>query len=421
MDLINYSKSRFLEVQADLLQFLDSLDLKVLDFIPVSAFYGENILNQTGTMSWYSGKTLIEVLDSIEKNLDLEKQPLRFPIQDVYKFDNRRIIAGRIESGTLSVGDTIQIFPEGRKTVVESFAYWQKSDQKQKALPGESVGITVRDEFFNNRGEVITHPSTAPIVANAFLANVFWMGKTPLIKNKRYKIKLATQEVYGEVVKIEKVLDASTLEQFEDAEQVKINDVAEVVFSTEQAIVLDAFKDFSVTGRFVIVDDYNVSGGGTVAEKRSVTETELKGINITNHEKVLALHSFDEYLVYQGGHIESETRQTLYSLGDKVPLKGATYQYPDNFDILAVSERIVISVRDGHFKAFLPLEEFEFYGLPIINSDGFAITIANQSDFQQFLDEYQYLDGKNKANFYNKWLSFEKYHQLYFSDNYYMI
>ena len=81
----------------------------------------------------------------------------------------------------------------------------------------------------------------------------------------------------------------------------------------------------------------------------------------------------------------------------------------------------MISVRDGHFKAFLPLELFEFYGLPIINSDGFAITIANQLDFQQFLDEYQYLDGKNKANFYNKWLSFEKYHQLYFSDNYYMI
>lgn len=421
MDLINYSKSRFQEVQTDLLQFLDSLNLKVLDFIPVSAFYGENILNQTGVMSWYSGKTLIEVLDSIEKNPDIAKQPLRFPIQDVYKFDNRRIIAGRIESGTISVGDTIQIFPEGRKTVVESFAYWQESDKKQKALPGESVGITVRDEFFNNRGELITHPATPPIVANAFLANVFWMGKTPLIKNKRYKIKLATQEVYGEVVKIEKVLDASTLEQFEDAEQVKINDVAEVVFSTEQAIVLDAFKDFSVTGRFVIVDGYDVSGGGTVAEKRSVTETELKGINITNHEKVLALHSFDEYLVYQGGQIESETRQTLYYLGDEVPLKGETYQYPDNFDILAVSEKTVISVRDGHFKAFLPLELFEFYGLPIINSDGFAITIANQLDFQQFLDEYQYLDGKNKANFYNKWLSFEKYHQLYFSDNYYMI
>ncbi|MCH4168953.1 MAG: GTP-binding protein [Streptococcaceae bacterium] len=421
MDLINYSKSRFQEVQTDLLQFLDSLNLKVLDFIPVSAFYGENILNQTGVMSWYSGKTLIEVLDSIEKNPDIAKQPLRFPIQDVYKFDNRRIIAGRIESGTISVGDTIQIFPEGRKTVVESFAYWQESDKKQKALPGESVGITVRDEFFNNRGELITHPATPPIVANAFLANVFWMGKTPLIKNKRYKIKLATQEVYGEVVKIEKVLDASTLEQFEDAEQVKINDVAEVVFSTEQAIVLDAFKDFSVTGRFVIVDGYDVSGGGTVAEKRSVTETELKGINITNHEKVLALHSFDEYLVYQGGQIESETRQTLYYLGDEVPLKGESYQYPDNFDILAVSEKTVISVRDGHFKAFLPLELFEFYGLPIINSDGFAITIANQLDFQQFLDEYQYLDGKNKANFYNKWLSFEKYHQLYFSDNYYMI
>ncbi|MBS7576401.1 MULTISPECIES: GTP-binding protein [unclassified Enterococcus] len=421
MDLTGYSKNRFKQVQLDLQQFIKSLDFEILDYIPISAFYGENILKQTGVMPWYTGKTLIELLDSIEKDADIANQPLRLPIQDVYKFDDRRIISGRVESGTLSVGDTIQIFPEGRTTVVEGFAYWQKKDQKQRALPGESIGITVKDEFFNNRGEIITKTDTAPIVANAFSANIFWMGKAPLIKNKRYKLKLATQEIYGEVVRIENVLDASTLEQFENANQVKINDVAEVVFATEQAIVFDAFKDFSITGRFVIIDGYDVSGGGTVAEQRILGEAALKGINITNNEKLLALHAFDEYFIYQGGKIESEAQQKLYHLGEQITLKGATYHYPANFDILVINEKTVVSVRNGHFDAFLPLEVFEFSKFPLISSDGFAIEITSQSDFLQFLDEYQYLEGKNKAHFYNKWLSFEKYRQLYFSDNYYLI
>jgi sulfate adenylyltransferase large subunit len=421
MDLIDYDQARFETVKADLTDFLDSLGLLPLDHIPISAFYGENILEQTGAMPWYQGKTLLNVLDNIEKEVGLAAKPLRFPIQDVYKFDDRRIIAGRIESGTLKVGDKITIWPEGRQTSVVSFAYWQKQDEIIQALPKQSIGVTVSDEFFNHRGEIITLADEQPLVSNALLANVFWMGKTPLVKNKRYKLKLATQEVFAEVAKVEKVLDAATLEQFENAEQVKLNDVAEVVFKLEQTIAFDAFADFDVTGRFVIIDGYDVSGGGTIAESREIVAEELTGTNVTDGKKVFNLRAFDEKLISQGGNIRTETAQGLYHVGETAPLISQTYHYPSDLDILLLSERLIIVIRNGVFADFIKLEHYVPSSVALINSDGFEIALTSQAEFEQFVTDFQYLDGKNKAKCFNRWLKFDTYHHLLFSEDYDMI
>ncbi len=421
MDLTDYSEERFETVKANLTSFLDSLGLIPLDYIPISAFYGENILEQTGVMPWYQGRTLIDILDNIEKEVGLASKALRFPIQDVYKFDNRRIIAGRIESGTLNANAEIAIWPEGRKTTVENFAYWQERDNISQAFPGQSIGVTVSDEFFNNRGEIITLANDKPLISNAFLANVFWMGKTPLIKNKRYKIKLATQEIYAEVSKIEKVLDASSLEQFENTDSVNLNDVAEVVFKLEQTIAFDAFADFDVTGRFVVIDGYDVSGGGTIAESREVSAESLTGTNVTNDKKVLNLRAFDEYSISQGGNIKTENTQTLYYLGDEAPLDGQSYHYPADLDIVLLSERLIVTIRAGIFADFVTLDDYTLSAATLINGDGFAIAVDSQASFGQFVNDFQYLDGKNKAKFFNKWLKFDTYHHLLFSDNYYMI
>ncbi|GFH39925.1 sulfate adenylyltransferase subunit 1 [Lactococcus insecticola] len=426
MDLVDYEQARFEAVKADLIDFLTPLNLTVLDFVPVSAFFGENILEQTGIMPWYQGLTLIALLDSIDNDTSLSEQALRFPIQDVYKFDDRRIIAGRIESGILRKGDEIQIFPDGRKTVVESFTTWHETGEKTVAYPGESIGITVRDEFFNNRGEVITHAVTPPLVSNAFLANLFWMGKTPLVKGKRYKIKLATQEVYATVATIEKVLDASTLSQFEDAQVVNINDVAEVVFNLEKTIVFDSFKDFDVTGRFVVIDGFDVSGGGTIAEKREIAEASLTGVHFATDTKVVGVHAFDAYNIALGGNITRQASNQLYHIGDAVAISSETYQYPETFDIAVVSERLVIQIRHGQFAALTALDDYieenkTQSDYTVVNSDGFAIKLAQASDLTDFITDYQYLDGKNKATFYNKWLQFDTYRKLPFSDNYDMI
>ncbi|AFS79514.1 sulfate adenylyltransferase subunit 1 [Gottschalkia acidurici 9a] len=275
MDLVDYSEEKYEEIKRDFDRFLNTLGVYPLKYIPVSAFHGENIASKSDKMPWYEGESILEAMDIIEKEVGIEDQPLRFPIQDVYKFDHRRIIAGRIESGSLKVGDEIVILPSNKTTKVKSIEHWVEKDKKEEVSAGMSVGIIVEDEFFYKRGEIVSHKDNIPTVTDTFGGNLFWLGKDDLVKNKKYKLKLATLEIECEIAKINKVIDASTLETIENGERVKRNDVAEITITTKEPIALDEFKNIQSTGRFVIVDDLDVSGGGIIT-KGSSFEVEKK-------------------------------------------------------------------------------------------------------------------------------------------------
>ena len=254
MDFVNFSASRFSEVSTEIKNFLALIKIIPEKIIPVSGFCGDNIILQSENLKWYSGKNLIETLDEIEIEENIFT-PLMLPIQDVYKFDERRIIAGKIESGTLKVGDKIKIFPEERETFITEIAYRLEKDKKISAGVGESVGLIVADEFFNKRGEIITlaKEKIFPQISNRLRASVFWMGKNSLSVGKNYKLKLATAEVEAEVEKIIRTVDASTLAVKNSAE-LKINDVGEIIFKLKNEIAFDEFGKFQATGRFVLVD-----------------------------------------------------------------------------------------------------------------------------------------------------------------------
>ncbi|MDR1677011.1 MAG: 50S ribosome-binding GTPase, partial [Deltaproteobacteria bacterium] len=169
MDLVNYRKSTFEEIINDLKKFFSNLGIANDLSIPLSAIEGENVVRASDKLSWYNGPSLIEALDDLKKAPDQEKS-LRLPIQDVYKFDDRRILAGRIESGRVEVGDKIMISPGGKVTKVVALAAWLDRDLKDSAGYGESVGLIVEDEFFNRRGEVISLPDNPPKVVDRFKA-----------------------------------------------------------------------------------------------------------------------------------------------------------------------------------------------------------------------------------------------------------
>ncbi|OGI03494.1 MAG: adenylyl-sulfate kinase [Candidatus Melainabacteria bacterium GWF2_37_15] len=264
MDLIGYSEAVYNDIMRNFNKFLSNLNIYPIEYIPVSAFNGENITIRSDNLAWYKGVTVIEALDLIQKDPEAEDKPLRFSIQDVYKFDTRRIIAGRIEAGTLKVGDEITISPSGKTTKVKTIENWPHEHDKNYVSAGMSVGITVEDEFFNKRGEVISHNHNKPQKSNLFNANIFWMGKNPLVKGKTYKLKLTTQEVECEVFSINRVIDSSNLTAAEDFTAVNRNEVAEVTIKTREVVCFDEFAEYRGTGRFVIVEDYNVSGGGIV-------------------------------------------------------------------------------------------------------------------------------------------------------------
>ncbi len=267
MDLVGYSALRFLEVSDDIKNFLATIKITPQRIIPISGFVGDNVTEHSENLSWYAGETLIDTLDKISGVEENFSAALRLPIQDVYKFDERRIIAGRIESGKLNVGDKIKIFPEGRQTVVIEFAHWQKRDKKFSAQTGESVGVIVADEFFNRRGEIITLANDVPPkVSNRLRASVFWLGKNFLTVGKSYKLKLATAEVEATVEKIILTVDAATLQRQENSSALKLNDVGEIIFKLKDKIAFDEFGTFQATGRFVLVDGYDVAGGGIVLD-----------------------------------------------------------------------------------------------------------------------------------------------------------
>ncbi|WP_238884145.1 GTP-binding protein [Clostridium sp. YIM B02551] len=334
MDLVDYSEERFNEIQVEFNEFLNNLNIYPKKYIPISAFHGENIVKKSKKLSWYKDNAILEEMDIIEKEKGIEAKPLRFPIQDVYKFDSRRIIAGRIEAGTLKAGDEITIYPSGKTTKVKTIEFWQEKDKTDMVTAGMSVGITVEDEFFNKRGEIICHKDDPVIVSNVFNANIFWLGKQPLYANKKYKLKLATEEVEFEVLSINKVIDAATLESKKDLSTINKNDVAEVTLKTKHAISFDEFSKLQSTGRFVIIDGFDISGGGIISGVEDSLKREIKDLktnNIAIRKRLVTRKEREEKLNQKGkviwlsglpgcgkNEIAVKLEKKLFDLGKKV-------------------------------------------------------------------------------------------------------
>jgi bifunctional enzyme CysN/CysC len=268
MDLQNYSQERFEQIERDYRAFLRGINVEPKLFIPIAAKHGDNIASLSPNMPWWKGPTVLAALDEFKVTDRPDNQPLRFPIQDVYRFDERRILAGRVEAGSIKVGDKLLFSPSHKTSTVKSIERWSAPAQ-DSAQAGESIGITLTEQIFVERGAIAALETDPPYELSRFKARLFWLGHKPLAKGKNYRLKLATQEVDCEVESIEKVIDASTLETISRAHDeifVGRHEVAELTLRTKRPVAFDAHSEIVPTGRFVIVDGFEVSGGGIVAE-----------------------------------------------------------------------------------------------------------------------------------------------------------
>lgn len=265
MDLVGYSQETFEKLQRDYTNHLKTLKVTPKAFIPISAYVGDNVVMRTSQMPWYSGPTLIEILDSVDSNAGAAHKALRFPLQDVYRFDSdKRYFSGRIEAGRIKAGDEVLFLPSKKTAVVRAIERWN-APERREAEAGESIGITVEDQLFVERGEVAVHASAKPHVGKSFRANIFWMGEEHLSKGKTYQIKLTTQEIECKVKNVVRVINSSTLDEVsKDHHEVAKNEVAELELEFKKDIVFDLFSDIQETGRFVLVDNKRVMGGGIV-------------------------------------------------------------------------------------------------------------------------------------------------------------
>jgi bifunctional enzyme CysN/CysC len=267
MDLEDYAEAKFREIEAEYRQWLKTIGLTPKIFIPIAAKHGDNVASRSARMPWWSGPTVLESLDDFQVTDLPLNQPLRFPIQDIYRFDERRILAGRVESGVIRVGDRLVFTPGHKTTTVKTIERWN-APSRDEAHAGESIGITVTEQIFVERGAIASLETAPPYEVNQFKARLFWLGRAPFRKGRVYKLKLATQEADCEIESIEKVIDASTLAAVArppGEEHVARHEVAELTLRTRRPLAFDASSEIVPTGRFVIVDGFDVSGGGIVA------------------------------------------------------------------------------------------------------------------------------------------------------------
>jgi bifunctional enzyme CysN/CysC len=270
MDLVGYSQEVFDAIEKEYRAYLKSVGVEPTYIVPISGREGDHILGSSENMPWYKGPSVIEALDEFRlkpKDADL---PLRLPVQDVYKFDERRIIAGRIESGKVSVGDEIIVSPSNRVVKVHSIEQWPDVKEGTNVEPiktayaGQSVGITFNDQIFIERGNVVSHIETAPALTNLLRAKIFWLGDNAIEIGNRYKLKVNNSEYQVEVKEIESVIETGDLSIANKATRVEKNAVAEVIFRVRGVAALDEFSKNPTTGRFVIVEEYRIVGGGII-------------------------------------------------------------------------------------------------------------------------------------------------------------
>jgi bifunctional enzyme CysN/CysC len=263
MDLVGYSREVFERVAAEYREFLAGIGLEASDILPISARQGDNVATRGEALKWYDGPTVLEAIEAIPDRDSVIGEALRLPIQDVYRFDHRRILAGRVESGTVTVGDQVLFLPSGRTSVIRSIERWN-APVVNHVSAGEPVGITLADQLFVERGSVACHVPHAPTLTTEFTARVFWLGRTPLSTGRRYKLKLVTQETECEIKSVEEVVDASTVQTIPGATSVRTNDAAKVVIHTRRPVAADLFERIPATGRLVLVDGFDVAGGGII-------------------------------------------------------------------------------------------------------------------------------------------------------------
>ncbi len=270
MDLVDYDRGVFETIEREYRDFLGQIGVEPACFIPVSGREGDMIAEHTPAMEWYEGPTVLDVLDQFRTEPPPVNLPFRMPVQDVYKFtrqgDDRRIVSGTVDTGTLHVGDEVVFYPSGKRSRVRSIEGFNTSP-KEMTGAGEATGFTLEEQIYVSRGELAARAGEArPHVTTRLRVSLFWLGREPMELKKDYTLKLGSARVPVRLEEIHRVIDASDLAATTEAKRINRHDVAECTLKLNRAMAFDLADQVAATSRFVIVDNFEIRGGGIVRE-----------------------------------------------------------------------------------------------------------------------------------------------------------
>ncbi|MSM38792.1 MAG: GTP-binding protein [Geobacter sp.] len=339
LDRIGYDQRTFRSVESDICSFLHNVGLVPTGVIPISARDGENIAQRQGHTRWYEGPTILEALDAFVRIRDDGNLPLRLPVQDVYKWDDRRLYVGRVESGRIRTGDSIVFLPSGAVSRVRSVEQWLAPELGQ-GLAGDCVGFTTEDELFIERGELLCHSQTPAGVGNELRASVFWLAPEHLKTGATVNLKLATAEVTATVAAIEERLDSSTLELRErHATELLPTEVGTVLFALKSPLAADLYSDNAALGRFVIETNLQIGGGGIV---RAIDAERMAGVRTINIDERLFQDDEGSWV-----DLTQEPDKPIFSIGSYL------------LDFLTTGNKVLFKLRSPHQVEPLALIAYE--------------------------------------------------------------
>lgn len=258
MDLVDFSQEVFDTIVADYKSMSASIELDNVTFIPISAKLGDNVVNKSENMPWYTGKALLDFLETVQLPTEAEDR-LRLPVQYVIrpissKFPDFRGYAGRLAEGSLKVGDKVKVYPSEMTSTVTGIYLGEK--ELETAVTPESVDVTLADDIDISRGDVIVSVSgVQPMMEQDILLNVCWFRNSALQQGKKYIIRHATGKTLGIVKEIEYKIDINTREKIYDVEKLVMNDIARVRIRTAEPLIYDYYKSNRTMGSLIFVEE----------------------------------------------------------------------------------------------------------------------------------------------------------------------
>ncbi|MDO7243060.1 sulfate adenylyltransferase subunit CysN [Acinetobacter pittii] len=268
MDLVEYSPERFTEIQIEYDAFVSQLGDRRpanIQFVPISALNGDNVVNPSAHTPWYKGQTLMSILESVEISRESNKHEFRFPVQYVNRPNlDFRGFAGTVALGEINVGDEIVALPSGKRSTVKEIVTFDGN--LEQAVAGQAVTLTLNDEIDISRGNVLVRAGEQPLISRSVRASVVWMNEHPLVKGKLYNVKIGTQTVPAKVTNIHYRVNVNTLEHTH-VEELELNAIADVVVEFDAPVVFDQYQDSRYTGSFIFIDRLsNVTVGAGMVE-----------------------------------------------------------------------------------------------------------------------------------------------------------
>ena len=257
MDLIHFDEKFFNSIVDTYKKFADQLGLSNLNFIPISALSGDNVVVQSEKMPWYKGTTLIELLENLDIYDEYYEEPLRFPVQLVARHNGHHSVdfrgyMGRIEAGKVTKGDKLVVQPNGHSATVEDIQVLEGS--LASAAVGQSVTILLKEYIDISRGDMFTSSDRSPLLLKIFDADICWLSEEPLDMRRKYSLKHTTKQVTAYITKINSLLDINTQEQ-QPAEGLKLNDIGHITLKVQQPLVADTYNHIRSTGSFILIDE----------------------------------------------------------------------------------------------------------------------------------------------------------------------